>query len=1185
MPHSRDSQPGPPFAFCGVLLFVSALCLPGPASADEPVKQFLDALRARGYFDTAIDYIDQQQKNPSLAEDLKQSLGFERAMTLLEMSRRARTSGTKAKSLAEAQATLQAFANTHARHELAAEANSQLAQILFERAQTAVWQSEAPPAGTTKALLLQEARSLVKQSRVIYQKALQLAKTKLAALPPPAQQDGDKEVKEKYSAALASVVSNSLRLAQCTYQEGQTFARGSSERKDLLLKASKEFTEIHEEYRRWTVGPIARLWQGKCYEELDDIPRALGIYNEVLSHGDDPLVKDAKELALRFRLICLNHENKRDHELAVVQAGNYLSDKSVNTKTSDAVGIRWEKARAHDLHGQSLKDENPERERELRLALAEATEVSRYPTPYKDVANNMVQRLKAQLGDRQGPPKDFATAYGLATASIKKVPALKAASTNAKSKTDRQKASEDLRLELIRTDELLTLALQLADSDTNPTDTLQARYLLSFVKLEQRQSFDAVVLAQYVMKYGAKKEPETAMNAAEVAWVASVQAYNAAGSNNAAELELLEWISNETVRQWPDSNRANEARMSLGMIYRKASRTEDASRLYNEVPKAAGQYGEAQLKAGQTWWEAAMNQSRIGNLDEERAQKIKTMTESAETHLRAGLKAMTNPALTPPTVTAAKLSLAQILNSRSEFPETIKILTEGDQSVINEVIVPDGTPRPETGIKSKNFASLAYQVLQRAYIGTQDIDEALAAMTEMEKIGGPDTQIYVQLGQELEREIERLKTQNETERLGQLRSSFEKFLAKVFERKDRQNYNSLIWIAETYRGLGQGMSGDQAAAATYFQRAGESYQQILDKNLVDEKRKTIVELRLVSCRRSTGDFAGAMEKLRQILAQHPRDVNVQFEAANLLRAWGGSGQPEKLNEAIGGTSDKTIWGWVNLSQRLRGPSYVDKFFEARYEMVQTRRDYAKLGDASKKEEMLKAAVRDIEFTVATQGAFDDPWWGKFDDLYQTLQRDQGSNAPKALEKPEEYAPAAVIAEKPPESTTDTPAALTSEVPEVKKPESNSMLGLAIALPIALLAAGGMWFFMGKPRKKSPSMAMVQQPAPSFAGIGTAPVKRKRSSASGSAKRPAKTAADPGQRKAATPEQIAAAKRARAAKRKAQAAAEAGTTPAGAAKKKIVVKKKAAPGADPAQPTAKKRVKVARKAPKKPPEAS
>ena len=1079
MPHSRDSQLGRPFAFSGFLLFVSALCLPVPAIAEEPVKQFLDGLRARGYFDTAIDYLDQQQQNPTLTQELKQSLGFERAMTLLEMSRRARTSGTKAKSLAEAQATLEAFANTYTRHELAAEANSQLAKILFERAETAVWQSETPPAGTTKPLLLQEARSLVKQSRTIYQTALKLAKTKLAALPPPAQQDGDQEVKEKYSTALASVVSNSLRLAECTYQEGQTFARGSSERKNLLLKASEEFTEIYEDYRRWTAGPIARLWQGKCYEELDDIPRALGIYNEVRSHGDDPLVRDAKELALRFRLICLNHDKKRDHELVVVEAGNYLSDRSVNTKTSDAVGIRWEKARAHDLHGQSL--EAPERERELRLALAEATEVSRYSTPYKDVANNMIQRLKGQLGDRQGPPEDFSTAYSLATASVKKVPALKAASSNAKSPADRQKASEDLRLELIRIDELLTLALQLADSETSLTDTLQARYLLSFVKLEQRQSFDAIVLAQHVMKYGAQKEPETAMNAAEVAWVACVQAYNAAGANNATELEMLEWISNETVRQWPDSDRANEARMSLGMIYRKALRAEDASRLYNEVPKSAGQYGEAQLRAGQTWWEAAMSQSRIGNLNEERAQKIKTMTESAETHLRAGLKSMTNPAFTPPTVTAAKLSLAQILNSRSAFPETISVLTEGDPSVISEVIVPDGTPRPETGIKSKNFASLAYQVLQRAYIGTQDIDAALAAMTEMEKIGGPDTQIYVQLGRELEREIERLKTQNETERLSQLRSSFEQFLAKVFERKDRQDYNSLIWIAETYRGLGQGLSGDPAAAAPYFQRAGESYRQILDQNLVDENRKTTVELRLVNCRRSTGDFAGAMEQLRAILAQHPRDANVQFEAASLLRAWGASGQPEKLSEALGGTSDKAIWGWVTLSQRLRGPSYVEQFFAARYEMVQTRRDFAKFGDASKKADMLKAAVRDIEFTVATRGAFDEPWWGKFDDLYQTLQRDQGSNAPKALEKPEEYVTASPVpTEKVPEATADAPADLTAEAPKVKKPESNSLLGLAIALPIALLAAGGMWFFMGKPRKKSPGMALVQQPVPSFA---------------------------------------------------------------------------------------------------------
>lgn len=1160
--------------------------LTGVAAAQEPVEKFLNALRERGYFDTAIDYIDQQQQNPTLPDELKQSLGYERAMTLLEMSRRSRTSAAKAKSLFDAQAALEAFANVYTRHPLAAKANSQLANILFERARTAIWQSESPPAGETKQSLRNEARDLVKQARQIYQKAHDLSKTKLDGLPRPAQQDGDKDVKAAYDAALSSVISSQLGLAQCTYQEGQTHERGSKERENKLLKAAEDFRKIHEEYRRWQGGLTARLWQAKCYEELDDIARALGIYNEVLSHGDgDPAIRELKTLALRFRLICLNHEKKKDYQLVVVKADEWLSDKSSNTRSENGVGIRWQKARAHDLYGQGLASENPERERQLRLAMSDATEVSRFESPYKDVAMGMIQRLKAELGDRQGPPKDFDTAYGLATSTIKKVPTLKTAASSAKKQEDRQKAAEDLRLALTRTDELLTTALHLATEKTDQTDVLQARYLLSYVKLEQRRSFDAIVLAQHVMTYGAKDEPETAMNAAEVAWVACVQAYNAAGADNAAELEMLEWISNETVRQWPDSERANEARMSLGMIYRNAGRPEDASRLYNEVPKAAGQYGEAQLKAGQTWWEAAMKASRSGSLDEEEAARIKTMTDSAEKHIRAGLQAMTNPAGSPPpTVTAAKLSLAQILNSRSAFAETIKILTEGNQSVVKEITVPEGTPRPTEGIKSKNFASLAYQVLQRAYIGTQDIDRALAAMSEMEKIGGPDTQIYVQLGQELEREIERLKTQNDAERLSQLRTSFEKFLSKVFERKDRQNYNSLIWVAETYRGLGQGMSDDPAAAGNYFERAAASYKQIIDKGLVDETRKTTVELRLVGCRRAVKDFEGAMRMLREVLKQHPRDMNAQFEAAYILKDWGKTGQPDKLNEAIAGSADKSIWGWLSLGERLRNPNYRDKYFEARFAMVETRRDFALLGEPGKKTPRLNQAVRDIEFIVSTQGEFEEPWWGKFDSLYQTLQRDLGSTTPTPLEKPEQIAAAPVVEEKPSPDPVDVVKADIPDPTEAKEPEGIGFLGLAIALPIALLAVAGMWFAMSKPRKKSASVVLINEPAPSFDGIAAAPVRRRKAPA-GSGRRPAQVqGAAPG--KQPTPEQIAAAKRARAARRKAQAKSVDSAAPA--KKKKIAVKKKTVAGNEattPSAPAEKKQIKVARKAPKKPPEAS
>lgn len=1081
--------------FCAIFMPATCLlvCL-SAASGEEPVQQFLDALRQRGYLDTALEYIAEQEQNLRLSEELRQSLGFERAMTLLEMSRKARTSNSKTKALADAQAALEKFAREFPRHTLAARANAELGNILFERARAAVWQSEAPPPNKTKGELRQEARDLIAQARGIYQKAFDLYNTQLQAFPAYIDED-DKDMRERFRIVQGAVITNQLNLARCTYEEGQTWDKDSEQRRKLLLEASELFRKTHEPYRTWMGGLTARLWQAKCFEELGDVGTALGIYHEVLGHSDaDPAVRDLKALALRFRLICLNHPNKKDFKLAILQSDQFLSAQGRRTKTENAIGIRWQKARAHDLLGQSLQPADAERERQLRLAMAEAEEVSRYATPYKDVANAMVRRLKAELGDREGPPKDFDTAFELARSFIKRIQALKTAAAQAGSGADRQKAREDLKLELQKTDDMLTLALQLADDEKNGTQMLQAQYLLSFVKYERRRPYEAIVLARHVMNRGGDDDPETAMNAAEVAMVACVQAFNDAGKNYEDEISVLEEISSEIINQWPESDRANEARMSLGMINHKADRTGEAARWYTSVPKTAKQYGEAQLAAGQTWWQASLSagQEKASPVD---PQQIKQMTDSAEKHLREGLRVSVNPGATPAaSVTAARLSLAQILNGRGAFAESIKLLTEGDQSVIRQVQVPDPAQRPERGVKGKDFASLAYQVLLRAYVGTQRIDEALTAMSEMEKIGGPDTQIYVQLGRELEREIERLKTQNDSERLQQLRSSFEQFLSKVFERKDRQNYNSLIWVAETYRGLGQGMSDDPATAANYFKRAADSYNQILQKDLVDAKRRTTVELRLVNCRRMMRDFDGAMAMLDAILKLHPRDMNAQFEGAYLLADWGRQADPSKLNDAIAGipadAKKKTIWGWIALGQRLQSPSYQDKYFESQYAMVECRRDYALLGEPAKKKAGLEAAVRDVELIVATQGAFGDPWWSRFDAIYRDLQKELGNPNPKPLQKVEEFAATPVVEEKPVVAQAPEQEPPTREVQD--EPGGNSMLAIAGAFIIALAAAGGMWFYMSKPRRTGGAVSqLASAPAPSFEGINVASTQRKK----------------------------------------------------------------------------------------------
>ncbi|MFK7818634.1 MAG: hypothetical protein AB8G99_07940 [Planctomycetaceae bacterium] len=1155
--------------------------------AQEPVQQFLEGLRQRGYFDTAIEYIDQQQANSSLPDTLKESLGFEKAMTFLGMSRQARTSGAKAKSLTQAQAELEKFAQQFPGNSLAAKANSELGNILFERARTAVWQASTPPAGKTKAGLLGEARSLIQQARQIYRKANDLSKNRLSGMRPPAVSDGDREEERIYREVQGSFLSSALQLARCTYEEGQTYERGSKQRKEKLIAASEEFRDVHEKYRTWISGLLARIWQAKCFEELDEVATALGIYNEVLAkQKEDPTARRLHAKAQRFKFICLNHPKKRDHEIVIRDSDAWLSARTNNPRSEDGIGIRWQKARAHDLLAQGKADEeSSERNRQLRLALTEATAVSRFDTAYKDVAQAMVRRLKVELGDRQGPPKSFGEAFDLARTDAKKLSAFKAAARSAKSKQDRQKARENLQLTLLSADEMLNLALQLADDKVEPSQKFQAQYLLAFVKYEQRNSLDAIVLSRHVMRYAAKAEPQTAMNAGDVAISSCVQAFNDAGDNNEFEMRLLESVSNEIITEWPDSNRANEARMSLGMINHRSNRPEEASKWYSQVPRSAPQFGEAQLAAGQSWWKASLSagnsDASVGELDPNR---IVEMTNNAETFLRSGLKAMFNPASTPPgSVTAGKLSLAQILNSRGEFTESIKLLSDGNQSVMKAIEVSDQSARPAEGVKSKDFASLAYQVLLRAFVGTQQIDQALSAMTEMEKIGGPDTQIYVQLGQELEREIDRLKVQNDTERLNQLRSSFEEFLSKVFERKDRQNYNSLIWVGETYRGLGQGMNDDPAAAKQYFQRASESYQRILDQNLVDERRKTTVELRLVACKRSVKDFDGAMKKLREIIAQHPTDMTAQFEACQLLSEWGKNGQPQKLNEAMSGTEDKKIWGWFGLSTRLEAnPNYRERFFEARFGRVESQRDFAMVGEPGKKKDRLENAKRDIELLVSTQGAFNEPWWGRFDSYYKKLQRDLGVSKPVPLEKPEEFVAAPVERKKDVSESVKEPVVSAASNTVEKPPESNSLLGLAIALPIALLAAAGMWFVMAKPRKKSATVSISQGPAPSFDGIGVAaPVKQKLPSGTV----PRKKSAAPTRKKAATKRQLtpeeAAKRKALIARKRAAQAAQDGGAPV-KKKKKITVKKKATDAAGrPA--TAKK--KPVQKPPRKPPEAS
>ncbi len=193
-----------------------------------------------------------------------------------------------------------------------------------------------------------------------------------------------------------------LNLAMTTYEEAQTWERGALERKNLLTEAANAFEQIHARYRLQLAGLYARLYQGKCFEDQDDLVKAMGIYNELLSHGEErpaPALKQLQDRVRLFRLICLNREERRDYILVIQEAERWLAENEETAATRVGLGIQWEMARA--LEQLALKDENSdaERRRLLKQALATARAIRQFSSEYKAPADLMIERLRSALDD------------------------------------------------------------------------------------------------------------------------------------------------------------------------------------------------------------------------------------------------------------------------------------------------------------------------------------------------------------------------------------------------------------------------------------------------------------------------------------------------------------------------------------------------------------------------------------------------------------------------------------------------------------------------------------------------------------------------------------------------------------------------------------------------------------------
>jgi hypothetical protein len=322
---------------------------------------------------------------------------YQQAISLLQSSRTIRDAGERNKQIDRAQVLLEQFVANNSRHLEFAQANAQLAQILLDKARTAIVNSESATGADRKMKDRQQARELLGSGRQYFQVAHDLYQQQYKAFPVFIDRQTDPD---KYAArrkAEMRFFRSQLNLPICDLEESHTYDESDPKFKKLLANAATEFEKIHAKYRSLVAGLYARLLQAKCLQEAGSIRKALGIYGELLSHpGSTRTLQTLQDQARHFRLICLNHDQRKDHVLVIREATEWFEAAKERSRTTTGLGIRWELALAQEQRSKQTDVQEEERKQLQQSALENARLIARFASRYKEKAQAMIARLATE---------------------------------------------------------------------------------------------------------------------------------------------------------------------------------------------------------------------------------------------------------------------------------------------------------------------------------------------------------------------------------------------------------------------------------------------------------------------------------------------------------------------------------------------------------------------------------------------------------------------------------------------------------------------------------------------------------------------------------------------------------------------------------------------------------------------
>jgi hypothetical protein len=964
---------------CLAALVISVLAA-SRSEAVEPAQAFLDGLRERGYFDVAIEYLNAAQNNPNVPVQFKETLPYEKGVTLVKGARQQRDPALREKQLDEGQQVLTQFVTSQPNHLLSVAARSELGNVIVERARSRVEKSsKVTPAD--KATLLKEANGLYTEAVTTFTALSTELKEKLKGYPAAMDEKKDAKRVEERDRFRQDFLQSQLLVAAAREEMVETLPKGSKEWTDTLTQATADYKDVYEKYRTRLAGLYARMYQGRCLYKLGKPKEASAIFGELLANPDEP---DAfRTLKVKAMALAVESWAAQGLSLEIIDKAGKLVDTARPTedRTDEVMGMRLAVARACKAYAAELAKKTP-RDPQIKLLLTNGrklvTYVQKFPGDHQEAARKLLPEFSggdAEAIAERKEPKDFTEARTLAKEAIdamqssnlliKTLPGRIATIKDAAEKADLEKQLEEARTTVGKAQQdalyYCRLASKLVNRETDIEDVNLIRYLLCYLLYNEASYNDAVILGEFL----ARRYPESqgARPSAKIAMASYLKLYTENQTDDKAyESAKIISIADYIVKKWPDQPEAPEALNTLIPFMIREKKLKEAQDYLGQIPADSPHRGNAELKTGQALWASYLdNSQQIREWENDptlmpegtdlaaRKAELAELKSKAKQTLVDGVGRMQASGEVNNVMATAVLSLAQIYVDTNEAAKAVTLLEDPKVGVLTLV------KNNDESVNKPGFPEETYKTALRAYISSlaagggdaaASVEKAKAIMESLKQQMGktPEGQarlvaIYVSLARDLQRQME-IADPEVKKSLG---LGFETFLKEVAA--DATELNILNWVAETYRGMGESFGthirnvpqDSIETAKKYYGQAADTYQKILDmgkakQGFLTPAMTTQLRLQLAKTKRSMGDYVASMDMFEAILKAQPSMLPVQIEAARTYQDWGSfkdshenymraivGGRPDKNNADPNKKSKNIIWGWGEIA-RMTAPT-------------------------------------------------------------------------------------------------------------------------------------------------------------------------------------------------------------------------------------------------------------------------